>query len=140
MVVRHNDHDSEPVYAEVEVANIDRDDGHAWVRLQATRARAIAARFQPEATPERIAAGLGTVMLHPMDESVTESIVAPHEAAPESIAAGLETVMSHPVDYPEAYASVTVLLPTMVAWLADTFSLNGQAHTTPMTYNRKPRG
>ena len=85
-VVRHDDYDGEPVHVEVEVANIiDKDDGHAWVRLQATRARAIAARF-------------------------------PHEAAPESIAAGLGTVMSHLVDYPEAYASVTVLSPTMVAW------------------------
>ena len=51
------------------------------------------------------------------------------------MAAGLGIVMSHPVDYPEAYASVTVLSPTMVAWLADTFGLNGQAHTTPMTYH-----
>ena len=93
-VVWHKDHDGGPVHVEVEVANIDKDDGNAWVRLQATRARAIAARFPPEATPERIAAGLGTVVFHP-------------------------------VDYPEAYASVTVLPPTMVAWLAETFSLNG---------------
>ena len=53
-----------------------------------------------------------------------------HEASPF-----LSAAVSQPIAHPDVFESVTVLPSTLVSWYVDTFHLNGQAHTTPMTYH-----
>ena len=47
----------------------------------------------------------------------------------------LSAAVSQPITRPDVFESVTVLPSTLVSWYVDTFRLNGQAHTTPMTYH-----
>ena len=47
----------------------------------------------------------------------------------------LSTAVSQPIAHPDVYESATVLPSTLVSWYVGTFHLNGQAHTTPMTYD-----
>ena len=47
----------------------------------------------------------------------------------------LSAAVSQPIAHPDVYESVTVIPSTLVSWYVGTFHLNGQAHTTPMTYH-----
>ena len=47
----------------------------------------------------------------------------------------LTAAITQPFAHPDDYESVTVIPPTLVSWYVGTFHLNGQAHTTPMTYH-----
>ena len=47
----------------------------------------------------------------------------------------LSAAVSQPIAHPNVYESVTVIPPTLVSWYVGTFHLNGQAHTTPITYH-----